>query len=89
MEKVTIYHNPKCSKSRATLKLLQERGVDLEIVEYDTQYHEKRDQMAFEMAEQGDETARSALQRILARDSDPDKQKRATELIAKLDETAN
>ena len=34
MEKVTIYHNPKCSKSRATLKLLQERGVDLEIVEY-------------------------------------------------------
>ena len=34
MEKVTIYHNPKCSKSRATLKLLQERGVALEIVEY-------------------------------------------------------
>ena len=34
MEKVTIYHNPKCSKSRATLKLLQERGVDLEIGEY-------------------------------------------------------
>ena len=64
-------------------------NLDLEIVEYDTQYHEKRDQMAFEMAEQGDETARSALQRILARDSDPDKQKRATELIAKLDETAN
>ena len=31
---VTIYHNPRCSKSRATLKLLEERGVDYEIVEY-------------------------------------------------------
>ena len=31
---VTIYHNPRCSKSRATLKLLQERGVECEIVEY-------------------------------------------------------
>ena len=31
---VTIYHNPRCSKSRATLALLQEKGVDLEIVEY-------------------------------------------------------
>jgi len=30
----TIYHNPRCSKSRATLKLLQEKGVDLEIVAY-------------------------------------------------------
>lgn len=31
---VTIYHNPRCSKSRQTLKLLQERDIDLEIVEY-------------------------------------------------------
>lgn len=31
---VTIYHNPRCSKSRQTLKLLQERDVDPEIVEY-------------------------------------------------------
>lgn len=31
---VTIYHNPRCSKSRATLKLLEERGIALEIVEY-------------------------------------------------------
>ena len=29
-----IYHNPRCSKSRETLKLLQDRGVDVEIVEY-------------------------------------------------------
>ena len=31
---VTIYHNPRCSKSRQTLALLQERGAELEIVEY-------------------------------------------------------
>lgn len=30
----TIYHNPKCSKSRTTLALLQERGVEPKIVEY-------------------------------------------------------
>lgn len=30
----TIYHNPRCSKSRQTLALLQERNIDLEIVEY-------------------------------------------------------
>jgi arsenate reductase len=29
-----IYHNPRCSKSRATLALLEERGVDPEVVEY-------------------------------------------------------
>ena len=31
---VTIYHNPRCSKSRATLRLLEERGIAPEIVEY-------------------------------------------------------
>jgi arsenate reductase (glutaredoxin) len=31
---VTIYHNPKCSKSRQTLELLKERGVELAIVKY-------------------------------------------------------
>ena len=30
----TIYHNPRCSKSRETLKLLQERGADVRVVEY-------------------------------------------------------
>jgi len=29
-----IYHNPRCSKSRQTLALLQERGENPEIVEY-------------------------------------------------------
>ncbi len=32
--KVTIYHNPRCSKSRQTLALLEAQGLDLEIIEY-------------------------------------------------------
>jgi len=31
---VTIYHNPRCSKSRETLKILQGKSLDLTIVEY-------------------------------------------------------
>ena len=31
---MTIYHNPKCSKSRATLALLREQGIEPTIVEY-------------------------------------------------------
>lgn len=31
---VTIWHNPRCSKSRQTLALLQERGIDVQVVEY-------------------------------------------------------
>ena len=31
---VQIYHNPRCGKSRQTLQLLQEQGVELEIIEY-------------------------------------------------------
>ena len=29
-----IYHNPRCGKSRDTLKLLTERGIPVEIIEY-------------------------------------------------------
>ena len=31
---VTIYHNPRCSKSRATLALIESRGLKPKIVEY-------------------------------------------------------
>jgi arsenate reductase len=31
---VKIYHNPRCSKSRATLALLNEAGIEPEIIEY-------------------------------------------------------
>ena len=34
MSDVIMYHNPRCSKSRETLKLLRERGVEPKIVEY-------------------------------------------------------
>ena len=34
MSDVTIYHNPGCSKSRQTLQLLRDRGVEPRIIEY-------------------------------------------------------
>lgn len=32
--KATLYHNPRCSKSRAALALLQDAGADVTVVEY-------------------------------------------------------
>ncbi|RDV27588.1 arsenate reductase (glutaredoxin) [Alteromonas aestuariivivens] len=34
MSRVTILHNPRCSKSRQTLALLQEQGVEPDVIEY-------------------------------------------------------
>lgn len=31
---VTIYHNPRCSKSRETLKLLQQHAIEPTVIEY-------------------------------------------------------
>lgn len=31
---VVIYHNPRCSKSRQTLALLQQQGVEPEVIDY-------------------------------------------------------
>ncbi len=31
---VQIYHNPRCSKSRQTLQLLQEQGIEPQVIEY-------------------------------------------------------
>lgn len=42
---------------------------------------EERDRMAFEMGENGDRNAISALQRILMRDGDPEKRQRAADLL--------
>ena len=33
-EPIVIYHNPRCSKSRAALALLRDRGAEPEVVEY-------------------------------------------------------
>ena len=32
--KLTIYHNPRCSKSRQTLQLLTDRGAEPEVINY-------------------------------------------------------
>ena len=32
--KITIYHNSRCSKSRCTLEFLQEKNLDFEVIEY-------------------------------------------------------
>ncbi|MDE2460771.1 MAG: arsenate reductase (glutaredoxin), partial [Gammaproteobacteria bacterium] len=34
MAKVTIWHNPRCTKSRETLALLQSRDNEIRIIEY-------------------------------------------------------
>lgn len=34
MTKATIYHNPRCSKSRQALALLEAEGCDITVVEY-------------------------------------------------------
>jgi arsenate reductase len=34
MAKVTIYHNPRCTKSREALALLREEGVEPRVIEY-------------------------------------------------------
>jgi len=34
MQQITIYHNPKCSKSREALALLEARGIAPRVVEY-------------------------------------------------------
>jgi arsenate reductase len=34
MKKLTIYHNPRCSKSRKALETLTQKGNEIEIIEY-------------------------------------------------------
>lgn len=34
MSQVTIYHNPRCSKSRQTLELLHNQGIEPVVIEY-------------------------------------------------------
>src|SRR4051794_37494807 len=33
-EQTTIFHNPSCSKSRGALAILEEKGVDADVVKY-------------------------------------------------------
>ncbi len=34
MGKITIWHNPRCSKSRNAIALLEEKGIEAEVVKY-------------------------------------------------------
>lgn len=34
MSDLVIYHNPRCSKSRQTLDLLEQQGVKPQVIEY-------------------------------------------------------
>jgi arsenate reductase (glutaredoxin) len=34
LKSVTIYHNPRCTKSRQTLALLEQRGIKPKVIEY-------------------------------------------------------
>lgn len=55
------------------------------VVAFDWQYYERRDEMAFALAKEGNETARAALMRIVQRDPTPEKQARASAALATLD----
>jgi hypothetical protein len=59
--------------------------LNLEVVPFDTKHYEARDQMAFDMAENGDQLARDTLLRIIQRDTDPAKISRAQSLINFID----
>ncbi len=52
---------------------------------FDRTWFDKRDQLAFELGEAGDPRAGSVLQRIVARDLDPEKRARAARLLARIE----
>ena len=37
MTTLTFYHNPQCSKSRAALALLQDKSIDVNVIDYNQQ----------------------------------------------------
>jgi hypothetical protein len=64
------------------------KEFDLQVVPLDRSHYERRDAMAFEMAERGDPKARDAILRIIQRDKNPQKRARAEQLLANLDKPA-
>ena len=61
------------------------KDLPLEIVPLDRSHYERRDAMAFEMAERGDRHARDAILRIIQRDASAQKRLRAEKLLERLD----
>ncbi len=60
MTRVTIYHNPRCSKSRQTLSLLEEQGTTPEIVKY-LETPPSVDELKTILAQLGFESARQLM----------------------------
>ena len=60
------------------------KALSPHVVPLDRSYYERRDQMAFDMAESGDVTARDALLRIVQRDPNEEKRQRAEHLLRHL-----
>jgi hypothetical protein len=61
------------------------RDLPITIVPLDRSHYERRDAMAFAIAEAGDRGARDAILRIIQRDPLPEKRERAERLLARLD----
>ena len=59
--------------------------LPLTVVPLDRSHYERRDAMAFEMAEHGDRSARDAILRIIQRDPNEEKRARAEALLPLLD----
>jgi len=57
------------------------RRLPLTLQSFDPQWFNKRDALGFELGEAGDQRARSVLQRIVARDANPEKRARAQKLL--------
>jgi hypothetical protein len=57
------------------------RRLPLREKEFDRRWFDKRDAMGFALGDAGDPRARSVLQRIVARDADPEKRARAQRLL--------
>ena len=61
------------------------RKQDPDVQPYDFQYYDRRDDIAFKMAEDCNDTARAALLRIVQRDTRAEKRARATDLLDRLE----
>lgn len=59
------------------------------LVPFDNGFYEERDQMAFQMAEAGDQTAQATLLRIVQRDRDASKREHAARLLEMLKPSQN
>ena len=60
------------------------KAINLNLEPFNRVWFDKRDRLAFERGEAGDPSAKSVLQRIVARDSDPAKRVRAQALLEQL-----